>query len=261
MATPREQLASVLKQARVKAGYTSHASLAKRLSMSRPVISKAENPSQPVPSDDVLTAWSEVTGVPLDKIRELARRARSGSPEWFVPYAVAEGGATTIRMWSPVAVPGLFQTPDYARAMLMTDPYTPERLDELVRARMERQKVIGKAYLVAVIDARVISVPMGGPVVMADQCAHLVTLAKRPDVDLYVLPEGVCAGLYGAFDIASNDGNFTVRMDALQDVTSTAVPLVELAMHSFERLLGLAMSPSESISFIRQGEERWKATT
>ena len=66
MPTPREQLASILKQSRTEAGFDSHGALAKRLNVSRPVVSKAENPAQPVPSDALLAAWAGVTGVPLD---------------------------------------------------------------------------------------------------------------------------------------------------------------------------------------------------
>jgi hypothetical protein len=45
--TPREQLAAVLKQSRVDGGFESHGALAKRLNVSRPVVSKAETPSTP----------------------------------------------------------------------------------------------------------------------------------------------------------------------------------------------------------------------
>ena len=62
--TPREQLATVLKQSRLDAGCESHGSLAKRLNVSRPVVSKAENPAQPVPFDGLLAAWAGATGVP-----------------------------------------------------------------------------------------------------------------------------------------------------------------------------------------------------
>jgi hypothetical protein len=58
MPTPREQLAEILKQSRLEAGFESHGSLAKRLNVSGPVVSKAENPAQPCPSDAILAAWA-----------------------------------------------------------------------------------------------------------------------------------------------------------------------------------------------------------
>jgi helix-turn-helix protein len=54
MATPREQLADMLRQARLDAGYGSHGALARKLNVSRPVITKAENAAHPVPSDAIL---------------------------------------------------------------------------------------------------------------------------------------------------------------------------------------------------------------
>jgi len=88
--TPREQLASLLRQSRLDAGYESHGALAKKLNVSRPVVSKAENPAQPVPSDAVLAAWAGATGVALDTLTDLAQRAKSGTPDWFMPYRQAE---------------------------------------------------------------------------------------------------------------------------------------------------------------------------
>jgi len=114
--TPREQLAGILRQSRLDAGFESHGTLAKRLNVSRPVISKAENPAQPVPSDALLAAWAGVTGVGLDHLTDLAQRAKSGTPDWFMSYRAAEAEATTLRFWGPLVVPGLLQTEGYAHA-------------------------------------------------------------------------------------------------------------------------------------------------
>ena len=57
MPTPREQLANMLRQSRLDAGFESHGALAKRLNVSRPVVTRAENAAHPVPSDAVLAAW------------------------------------------------------------------------------------------------------------------------------------------------------------------------------------------------------------
>ena len=170
MPTPREQLANLLRQSRLDAGYESHGALAKRLNVSRPVVSKAENPAQPVPSDAVLAAWAGATGAALDTLTDLAQRARSGTPDWFMPYRQAEAEASILRCWSPVLVPGLLQTESYMRAVMSVEPYTAERLDELVAARLERQAVIGCAYLTAVFDQHVLYRLIGSAPAMAEQC-------------------------------------------------------------------------------------------
>jgi transcriptional regulator with XRE-family HTH domain len=256
--TPREQLASILKRSRTEAGFDSHGALAKRLNVSRPVVSKAENPAQPVPSEALLAAWAGVTGAPLDTLTDLAQRTKSGTPEWFMPYLSAEATADTLRCWAPLVFPGLLQTGAYARAVLSVEPYTPERLVELVAARMERQQVLGRAYVTAVIDHLVLQRCLGSPAIMAEQCAHLITMAERPNIVLHVVPEGTNVGLWGAFDIASRDGMATVNLTALQDVSSTATDLANNAMQAYERILGAALPRADSLDFMREMESQWK---
>ena len=261
MPTPREQLATVLRQARIDAGLDSHGALAKRLNVSRPVVSKAENPAQPVPSDALLAAWAGATGVPLDTLTDLAQRAKSGTPDWFMPYLSAESEADTLRCWSPLLLPGLVQTEAYARAVLSVEPYTPERLAELLAARMERQHVLGRAYLTVIIDAGVLSRCIGSAAIMAEQCAHLLRLAGRADIALHVVPEGTNVGLWGAFDIAAKENVFTVRLETLEDVTGRAAETVNKAMQAYERILGAALPRADSLDFTREMESQWKART
>ena len=261
MPTPREQLASTLKQSRIDAGFDSHGALAKRLNVSRPVISKAENPAQPVPSDALLAAWAGVTGAPLDRLTDLAQRAKSGTPDWFMPYLSAESEADTLRCWSPLVLPGLLQTEDYARAVLAVEPYTPERLAELLSARMERQRALGRSYLTAIIDAHVLQRCVGSAAVMAEQCAHLLTMAARSDIALHVVPEGTNVGLWGAFDIAARDNAFTVRFETLEDVTSRAPETVSKALQAYERILGASLPRADSLDFTREMESQWKTRT
>ena len=69
----------------------------------------------------------------MDQLTDLARRAKWGTPDWFVPYRQAESEAAVIRSWAPLIVPGLEQTEGYARAVLSAEPYTPDQLEELLR--------------------------------------------------------------------------------------------------------------------------------
>jgi hypothetical protein len=258
MTTPREQLANMLRQSRIDAGFGSHGALARKLNVSRPVVTRAENPAHPVPSDAILAAWAGVTGAGLDVLTELAQRAKSGTPDWFMPYRQAEAEAHTLRCWAPVVIPGLLQCESYARAVLVVEPYTPEQLDELVAARLARQAVIGRAYVTAIIDHHVLQRLIGSAEVMVEQCAHLASMAERPDIALHVIPEGTNVGLWGAFDLATRDNMTTVCLTALEDMTSTADHLVVKAMQAYERILGAALPRTESLALIRTAEEQWK---
>ncbi len=144
MPTPREQLANMLRQSRLDAGFESHGALAKRLNVSRSAITRAENATHPVPSDAVLAAWAGATGAGLDTLTDLAQRAKSGTPDWFMPYRHAESEARILRYWSPIVVPGVAQTPGYMRALFEDEGHLLDRVDELAAARLERQSVIGR---------------------------------------------------------------------------------------------------------------------
>lgn len=261
MPTPREQLADVLRQARLDAGFESHGALAKRLNVSRPVVSKAENPVHPVPSDAILAAWAGVTGVGVDVLMDLAQRARSGTPDWFMPWRQAEAEATILRYWSPIVVPGICQTTGYMRALFADEGHLLGQIDELVAARVERQQVIGRVPVTLIIGQHVLSRPVGTPTVMADQCAYLADVAERSGVGLHVLPDGVNMGVWGAFDIAARDSTVTVSLETVEDITSTASDLVSKVTVAFERILGAALPRSNSLSLLRSAEGQWKSQT
>lgn len=261
MATPREQLAEILKQARLDAGYDSHGALARKLNVSRPVVSKAENPAQPVPSDPILTAWAGICGVPLEQLAALAEQARSGIPDWFVPWRSAESGATLLRYWQPWVVPGIAQTRGYMLALFADEGHDLGKAEELAAARTERQQFIGRVPVTLIIGYHVLYRRVGSPAVMSEQCGHLATLADRSMVTLHVVPESVTTGgSGGGLDLASGGGITTVNLTTtLEDVTTTAEHLAVKAGQMFDRLLGEAMPRTESLSLIRTAEGKWKA--
>ena len=260
MATPREQLAEILKQSRLDAGFDSHGALAKRLNVSRPVVSKGENPGHPVPSDAILAAWAGATGIGLDVLTDLAERARSGTPDWFVPWRAAEAEATILRYWSPSILTGVVQTRGYMRALFDDEGHYLDQVEEMMTARLERQQVIGRTPVTLVISQHVLHRPVGTPAVMAEQCAHLATVAQHANVALHVLPGTTTMGSYGAFDVAVGD-TVTVRMSGVEDVTSTAPGLIAKASVAFERLLGASLPRSDSLTIVRTAEGSWKAQT
>jgi transcriptional regulator with XRE-family HTH domain len=251
----------MLRDARIAAGIGSQSALAKRLHVSRPLINRAESPTQPLPSDAVLRAWAGVTGLPLDKVLELIERIRNGTPDWFMDYLIAESNATLLRSWAPTVVSGLFQTADYARAVLSVEPYSPDKLAGLVASRMSRQSVIGRAYVTAIIDQMVLERRIGSPAVMAEQCAHLAGLAERQDIALHVIPHGRNLGLWGALDLATRDNSVTICFTAIEDIPSTSPSLVAKVSQAWERLLGAALPRDESLKLTVEATERWKTQT
>jgi transcriptional regulator with XRE-family HTH domain len=88
--------------------------------------------------------------------------------DYFAQAAELEGLATSVWDFEPTVVPGLLQTPAYARALVLaTHPLaTDELIDDRVAARMERSQLLKDAtrpmYCV-VVHETVLRVPVGGP--------------------------------------------------------------------------------------------------
>jgi transcriptional regulator with XRE-family HTH domain len=129
---------------------------------------------------------------------------RSQLPTWFQPYAVMEATATYISTYQAQVVYGLLQTEEYARAVLATG--RPEKLDELVAARMERQRILRREHpplTLVVLDEAVLHRPIGGPDVMRKQLLHLLSFRTERWTCVQVLP-------FGAGEHTSLDGSFNL---------------------------------------------------
>ena len=251
MPSPREQLSEAMRTARLEAGFATHSKMAKALNMSRPAISKAESPIQAIPSVPLLTAWARACRVPVEEFLEIVQRAKSGASEWFMPYLGAEQLATSVRLWQPSLVPGLCQTESYARAI--------EKTEAAVSQRLERQQILGRTRVVAVIEHSVLQRCIGSARIMTEQCGHLAALVESEKVRLHVVPEGANTGLGGALAIASSKHLVTVALTTMiREITSTAADVVEDAMAGFDEVLGAALGAVPSLEYVRDMEETWK---
>ncbi|MCW2880547.1 MAG: Helix-turn-helix protein [Sphaerisporangium sp.] len=115
------------------------------------------------------------------------------SPSWSEPYLGLEQAASVIRVYEGLVVPGLLQTPDYARAALaVADAAAPkERVDRLVRLRTRRQEILRRPdppRLWAVLDEAVLRRPMGGAETMRAQLRHLIEACSLTHVTVQVMP-------------------------------------------------------------------------
>jgi transcriptional regulator with XRE-family HTH domain len=261
MSTPREQLAQLLTQSRVDAGYSSHAKLAKRLSVSRPVITRAENASQPVPSPGLLVAWADATDAPLATLNDYAARARAPRG-WFARWAEDfEPRATMIRWFEPLLIPGLLQTESYARAVLSWKPDSANTETNLA-TRLARQSVLERAELRVLILGSVLNREVGSAMIMAEQLEHLLTVGSRPTVMLQIVPDipEVAGVLGGAFAVAT-EGSADVAVyseSSIQGSVHTDMDLVARAVRVFDGLRMDALPWRQTREQLEQAGERWK---
>jgi hypothetical protein len=114
-------------------------------------------------------------------------------PAWFNSYVGLEAAAALIRTYEVQFVPGLLQTRDYARAVvLLGHRSAPENeIEHRVDLRINRQQILGRAdppQLWAVIDEAALRRPVGGLDVMRGQLEALMVLTKQPHIRLQVVP-------------------------------------------------------------------------
>ncbi|MBK6017760.1 DNA-binding protein [Streptomyces sp. MBT53] len=99
----------------------------------------------------------------------------------------------TLRAWEPDVIPGLFQTPDYARCIfegLAELMNTPRDTDDAVRARMQRQEWLylpGKE-LHELISEGTLRARIASPEVMAAQLDQMLAVLDLDTVHLGVVP-------------------------------------------------------------------------
>jgi transcriptional regulator with XRE-family HTH domain len=149
-----------------------------------------------------------------DALVRSAREARERE-DWEVHVSVAvadyawmEGRAWKVEAFQDSVLPGLLQTPDYAREVLRAwnPSATPQQIERTLAARIVRQRRLiedDPLQLAAVIGEGALRLLVGGPEVMRAQLKHLVDLASEPGIALRVLPfaTGTHAGMTGPFKI------------------------------------------------------------
>jgi transcriptional regulator with XRE-family HTH domain len=262
---PAAFLGAELRRARVDAGFSSQEVLAARLGFDRTVVAKAETGERP-PTADVLAAWCaecQLDEALFGRLATLARHADGPVPTWFEDWLEAEGEAHTLRIWSPVLVPGLLQTAEYARALFLTAGADEDSADAMVTARLERQSILDQSdppHVVVALDEPVLHRLIGSPAIMADQLAQVASVSERLHVSVHVLPgTGANAGLSGAFDIASADGMpDTLRMEGVEDQTTQNRTLVRKAAIIFDLVRRDALPRVPSRALILEAAEQWK---
>ncbi|GAA3603520.1 helix-turn-helix transcriptional regulator [Kineosporia mesophila] len=123
----------------------------------------------------------------------------------FVMYLEMESFASQIQVFSPLAVPGLIQSPGYQHEQFAVTPgLTTSTAARLAEVRTTRQtETIGRARLSFVIGEEVLARQVGGAEGMRDQVAFMRGLDERDDVEIRVLPFAVGAhpGGRGEFNL------------------------------------------------------------
>ncbi|MFJ2305036.1 Scr1 family TA system antitoxin-like transcriptional regulator [Streptomyces sp. NPDC087787] len=118
---------------------------------------------------------------------------REAFPDWSRAFMAYSERALSIRQYAAHVVPGLFQTEQYARAVLSLDALLADedQLEERVAARLGRQERLrspGRPELWVILDEAVLRRPIGSLAVMREQLGELLNAAADRRTTVQVLP-------------------------------------------------------------------------
>ncbi|MCP2169849.1 hypothetical protein LX83_006735 [Goodfellowiella coeruleoviolacea] len=214
-----------------------------------------------------------VTTADRDRILDLAEDAKDatwletsipGVHRQLLALIEFERTARLITEVSPLLIPGLLQTGDYARAIMTGAGHRGHEAESRVMVRLGRKEILVRrkpVELVALIGEQAIRQPLGGPDVMAEQLHHLSEMAQRPNITIQVIPAT------GSIWHPGLTGPFTLLEFPL------APPMVNLEHHRSSLFLfesddvsvykdvvgtvrSIAMSPEESAKLIIDSKDK-----
>jgi hypothetical protein len=183
-------------------------------------------------------------------------------PNWFQSYLGLEAAASIIRTYEVQFIPGLLQTSDYARAVVLlgNDTAGEIQVERRVNVRVTRQRLLTRTnppLLWAVVDEAALRRTIGGRDVLRGQIEHLLEATKLPNVRLQVVPfdVGGHAAAGGAFSILRFPDEDLPDVVYVEQLNS-ALYLdkrddVEQYLAAMEALCITALTPARSASFLR----------
>ncbi|WP_338776199.1 helix-turn-helix transcriptional regulator [Streptomyces sp. DG1A-41] len=274
-AVRRRKLGAELRALRTSAGLTS-GQAARLVGWHQSKVSRIETGTSGVKPADVrllLDAYAVADTQLRELLMVLAGSEDSGGrhhwwhayrgvlPPTYRDFISLESQAGAMRTLETTVVPGLLQTPEYARAVTKAavEGLSEDRLDTLVEVRLARQDVLRAdppLELSAVLDEAVLRREVGGPGVMARQLDRLVEAARLPQVRLQVLPfaAGAHIGVTGPFVIFSFLRTSDLDVVVLDHLTSSLYlerkEDLQAYSEAFNALQVHALSPEDSLDFI-----------
>ncbi|MFC8074060.1 Scr1 family TA system antitoxin-like transcriptional regulator [Streptomyces sp. NPDC057307] len=175
-------------------------------------------------------------------------------PPWFRRYVELEWTATKLQMFHPLLLPGIVQTEEYARAVLQAG--RPTNLDDLVTARMERQRILERerpTRLWLVLNEGVLRNTVGDAAVMSKQLRRLHELAQCPPHVVQIVPtqgnNHLAASPFGL--LSFKEGSDIVHVDGFpRGYLLADIDDVTLANDAYDLLKSMAAPPDESADMI-----------
>lgn len=262
--SPQAAFGARLRRMRENRGW-SQEQLAERMEYSSQHISAVETARKP-PTLPFSRKADHVFGVAhsAESFEREWRDIRHGSLlEGFPEYVGHEGRAVELRIYNIGIIPGLLQTPEYARVLadsaVRRGAITPEQADERVSFLAERQAALVRSrppMVFVVLDESCVRRPIGGRSVMDAQLDALVEFAERPNTMLQVAP--FTMGERRPFDLPvtlltlSDRTVFAYAESQAQGYLDRESTSVTPMLTAYHQLQAEALSQAETVTTIKE---------
>jgi len=213
----------------------------------------------------------EVEGDEGDEIEDLAVSCRVRP--WWREYGEIfdnefpgyENDATSIRVFMPLVLPGLLQTPAYMEASFKTGPRPPAYRRKAVQARLRRQEILDRAEgtvprLSVVITEASLRYRWGMHTDRREQIEHLAEISRRRSIELRIqrFDDGPPSGLsmVNIFDFPDAEPPL-VFMETDYSIEEVSTPVaVNGYIQSFERACDAALEPEDTTVYLENLAKR-----
>ncbi|MEV7784612.1 helix-turn-helix transcriptional regulator [Streptomyces sp. NPDC088106] len=254
-----------IKVARERAGL-SQKELGRQVGYGEEQISSLER-GRRTPQPEFLSAVDELLGcggllaVAAEDVERAKKRRRVRHPEWFRDYAALEAEAVELCYFANQAVPGLFQTEAYARAVFTSRQpfFDEETIEQRVAARLARQELLSKwppPTVSAIVQEAVLRQSFGGPAVQREQLERLVQVSRLRHVEIQVMPmvSEDHAGMGGPFTLLEIKGRPRMAYLEVQHVSRlvTDPEDVRVLAAKYGSIRGQALTTRESVRLIEK---------
>ncbi|MFI1578096.1 helix-turn-helix domain-containing protein [Embleya sp. NPDC020630] len=256
--SPRQRMAAQIREHRSRAGL-SVTELADIVGYSKSSMSRFETGDSRVPEElcPKLDAAFGTNGL-FTALFEMLRNVRF--PDQFLDYMNLERKAEALREWAGFRIPGLLQTPAYARTVFREADRgaTEDEIEDRVDARIGRRTIFDQSpnpHFAAILDESVLRRWVGGPAVMVAQLAALLPMMDHEHGTLQVLPfnrgeQSLSEATQIVIELQDSTSLVYVEGSASGQILED--PDVVLARRrAYDRVSAYALSPRESAILIR----------
>ncbi|MET7762604.1 helix-turn-helix transcriptional regulator [Streptomyces sp. NPDC005336] len=254
---PRQRFAEELRKLRAQRG-DSLRQLGERLGWDWSLFGKMEK-GETLGSPEVVDALDQHYGTPglLLALWELAAGDHTQFRERYRRYMALEAEAVSLWHFAVSVLPGLLQTPGYAREVLAAGGIKGTELEQQVKARMGRRELLeGDAAppFRSILSEAALLTQLRDVGEWRAQLEHLLDVSERENVAVHVLPNS--AGLHAlmGFDVwylLLSDGRTVAYTENgyRGELIEETAPVVRL-LKAYDSVRDLALSPAESRKYI-----------